>query len=515
VPVPPRIDVLLAGLLAIATLGVHDLGYVVSQPFWNDEFWVAISTKLPLSNLLRVTASSPPGWTLLLRIMPFGDTEQLRIVPLIFAAFTVIAAYVFARLLPWPSVRLGRTAATMAALAALLVPSSLIRNDLKQYTADAFFALVIFCLLSRLEADWSAPTWLRRLLQLAACALTAFLFSTAAVFVGTAVVMCVVLTVMIRREWARLTPAVAVAGACVVSFLAIYLVVYRPGSPPGLTRFWAAYYVPVSDGVGPSAAFVARAARRVVDVLGLGPAFVVLALLAAGITTLVRLRRLACALLVPIVLLLMIGAAAARAYPLFDVRTSHFLSVLVVVTAAVGAAGLCAAIARRRAVLGVALAGLLVVAFVGNAPVRSNVRAHSIPAEDLRTSTAYVAAHTRPGDTVVVSSLSSWGFAFYWPTGAPAIEPVTSNLQRFVTVFPDQPNILVARDGTTAGVRDVMAQARARATGPDGNRRIWLIHGHVRPRELADYRTSASSDGLVSSTVVPDVLQLVTVEPGP
>ncbi len=54
----------------------------MTTPLWNDEFWVAISTTLPLHDLLRVTASSPPGWTLLVRMVPFGYPEGIRIVPL-------------------------------------------------------------------------------------------------------------------------------------------------------------------------------------------------------------------------------------------------------------------------------------------------------------------------------------------------------------------------------------------------------------------------------------------------
>lgn len=96
---------------------------------------------------------------------------------------------------------------------------------------------------------------------------------------------------------------------------------------------------------------------------------------------------------------------------------------------------------------------------------------------------------------MVVAMISSWGFAYYWPHGEPAIEPVASNLQQFITVFPDQPNILVATAGTSEAVDDVMSRAVARATGPEGNKRIWFVHDHVRPSELADFRAWAASEG--------------------
>ena len=511
--VPPgrRIDVLIAGLLMLATFFVHDFRYVLSAPFWNDEFWVAISTKLPLSDLLRVTSSSPPGWTLLLRWVPFGYPERIRIVPLIFAAFTVVAAYVYARTLPWPSALLQRLAGTLAGVAALLVPSALIRNDLKQYTTDAFVTLVTLWLVSRAEHSWSRPEWSRRLIQLAVFISVAFFFSTAAILVGAAALGSVLLAVLLRCDWPKLLATLVVSSACAACLVGTYLVVYRPGAPPGLTQYWSDYYMPVAGGAGASWDFFVRAQQRLVNVLGLGPVLIVVALLTAGVTTLVLLHRIACALLVPILVMILVAASAARQYPLFDVRTSHFLAVAVVVTAAVGGAGICTFVSRRHAAIGVAAAVCMVCLFVTGTAVRTNIRSHSIPAEDLGTPTAYIATHAQPGDTVVVAMISSWGFAYYWPRGEPGIAPVTSNLQQFITVFPDQPNILVAQDGERAGIDDALSRAVARATGPDGNGRIWFVHVHVRPAELAQYRAWVASRGVQSAAAIPPSLELLTV----
>ncbi len=76
-----------------------------------------------------------------------GGDERLRAVPLLFSALTVVAAYAYARSLPWPRLLINRLASVMAGVAALMMPSSLARDDLKQYTADAFFALVVLWLL--------------------------------------------------------------------------------------------------------------------------------------------------------------------------------------------------------------------------------------------------------------------------------------------------------------------------------------------------------------------------------
>ncbi len=136
-----------------------------------------------------------------------------------------------------------------------------------------------------------------------------------------------------------------------------------------------------------------------------------------------------------------------------------------------------------------AVAVLAVVLFVANPSVRSGVRSHQIPEEDLRTPTRYIAAHQRPGDVVVVAMLSNWGFAYYWDEGQPATEPVTSNLQGFVTVFPDQPNILVATDRTEAAVTDVMDKAARAAAAAGPNARVWFIVQHGIDSELQAYAT--------------------------
>lgn len=59
----------------MATLVVHEVGYMVSAPFWTDEAWVAISSKLPLSQLHEVSASTPVGWSFVLSLVVGGGDE--------------------------------------------------------------------------------------------------------------------------------------------------------------------------------------------------------------------------------------------------------------------------------------------------------------------------------------------------------------------------------------------------------------------------------------------------------
>ena len=84
----------------------------------------------------------------------------------------------------------------------------LVRNDLKQYTAEAFTALVTLTLVSRLEREWSR----KRLAALSVSVWAGMLVSNAVAFVGVAAFAAVCIVQITRRAWRRLAEAV-VAGA--------------------------------------------------------------------------------------------------------------------------------------------------------------------------------------------------------------------------------------------------------------------------------------------------------------
>lgn len=497
-------DLVLAGTLAVGTFLVHDVRYIFTAPFWTDEAWVAISTKLPLHEIFRVTSSTPVGWTLLLRLAFLGGDQRLRIIPLLFAALTVTAAFGYARSLPWPSVFLGRLAGVLAGSAALVVPSALVRNDLKQYTADAFLTLLILLLASRLERCWTR----RRLITLGGVVVFGFLFSAVSVFVGAAAFGSILLVLLHRRHSRAARATATVGGAAGVVLGVIFVVLYRPGITPGLNSYWAPYYLPISDGWDATQRFVSTKGGREFKYLGMGPAVIAALLVAAGTITIIGMRRPAVALVVPTLLAEMIVAAAVRQYPMFDPRTSHFLTTAIAVTAAIGVAGLCALLARIHVAAAAAAAVLVLALFVGN--VHDNIRRRSLPAEDLRTPTAYLAAHQQPGDIIVVNGSSSWGFAYYWEKGTPALKPTTTNLQRFQTVFPDQPNILVAESAAVPAVDAVMNKAIAAAARTGPKARIWIIYQHLHPGELPEYTGAARTHHLTSQQIIANSLILLT-----
>ena len=97
-PIAEPLAVLLLGLLVLV---VHDVGYLLRQPFWTDEAWVAVTTRFPLSQLPATTSSTPIGWSALLRVVTVGRTQTGRLLPLGFAGASVMIAYWFARRIGW------------------------------------------------------------------------------------------------------------------------------------------------------------------------------------------------------------------------------------------------------------------------------------------------------------------------------------------------------------------------------------------------------------------------------
>ena len=501
-----RFDVLLAGLLGALTLVVHDIGYMFSQPYWTDEGWVAISTRLPLHDLFRVSASTPIGFSLLLRLVVVGGPERLRLVPLLFSIATVIAAYVIGRSLPWRGLLLARISGALAAVAVLLSRSSLQRGDLKQYTADAFVALAVLSMVSMLERQWSR----RLLVKLGVVVVAGFLFSSSAAFVGAAAFASLLGVAVLRRRWSRVVETTVVGGGSGVGLGVVFLLFYRQGTPPGLTDFWSAYYIPVAQGWSASWKFVGTGVKQWAAFVGMGPWPVLAVLFVAGLVTLGRLQRPASALFPAVLVIEMLVLGAARQYPLFDGRTSHFLSTVLAVTAAVGVAGICALVARFGRTAPVLAAVLAVAAMLVNPDVRSVIRHPNIPAEDVRTPALYIAAHLRPGDVVVVNMLSNWGFAYYWPGGTVDYRRVTTNLPQFLAEIPEQPNILMAADRTPTAIDQVMARAAALVAARGSGARVWLVHQHYVAPERDEYVAAIAAHGWRTTSVIRGNLDLLT-----
>jgi hypothetical protein len=496
-----HLAVLALGLLVLV---VHDVGYLLNQPFWADEAWVAVTTRFPLSQLPATTSSTPIGWSLLLRLWTVRGEQTGRLLPLAFAGAAVVIAYWLGRGLGWRRPGAAPAAGALSAVAVLLLPAMLVRDDLKQYTADACAALLTLAMISRLERQWSR----RALGVLGATVVVGMLFSDAAAFAGAAAFASICAVELARRSWRRLAEAAVTGAVTAVLMAGIYELFYARAVVPGLTSYWKGFYLPVAKGLHADYTFLGSRFGAVGGYFGLGPAWLAIPLVAVGLVTIFRLGRPAVAVAVALLWPEMLALSAAQKYPFLDLRTSTFLIAITAVVAAIGVAGVCTLLwPRLRGALSAGLAVVAVAAFVVGA--QPYVRSHPIPREDVRDQARYVFAHALPGDVIVVNMYSSWSFAYYWPRGDPSRQPDSAVLQGYVAYFYGQPDIVVARNRDVGGIEAALALAQARV-GSCG--RIWLVRSHMVASEVAAWRAVVSGDGLVAIPVGHDGLSVI--QPG-
>jgi hypothetical protein len=505
---------LLVLVLALGVLAVHDVGYMFRQPFWNDEAWVAVTTRYPLSDLLATTSSTPIGWSLLVRIFTIGASESARVVPLAFAGLAVAAAYWLGRGLAWRSRAEQVLAGVLAGLAVLLVPAMLVRDDLKQYTADAFVTLLILALTSRLERGWSR----RGLVALSVAVWGGMLLSDPAAFVGVAAFAGLFVVQLARRAWTRLaevTVAGAVTAACMLGVFEGFDA--RAATALGASTYWAGYYVPLGKGTEASWTFITTMLGHLRADYGLGPAWLAVPLVLAGLVTIFRLGRPATAVAIAAVWPELIVLSALKVYPFGDLRTSTWLIAITAAVAAIGVGGICAVLrswVRAPASVSSAAAwvpaALVAIAAVAgfSASAAPYVRGHPIPSEDVRDQADYVAAHAVASDVILVNMNSNWGFAYYWPHGQPGRRLTNVVKQGYLAYFPGQPRIVVASNRDLAGVTAALKQA-VNLLKPGSCERIWLVRSHVIPAEQKAWTTALAKARLSPVAVGDDGLSVI------
>jgi hypothetical protein len=247
--------------------------------------------------------------------------------------------------------------------------------------------------------------------------------------------------------------------------------------PAGLNDYWKAQYPPVDQRWAAISDYMVRGGQQMASYLGMGPLVVALLPAAGGVATLVWLRRTPVALVVPALLAEIVVLGALEQYPLFNLRTSHFLLTAFAVTAAIGVTVSAPLVARVHG----AVAVVAVALFVTNPAVQNAVRCKRLPAEDLRTSTRYIAEHLQPTDIVVVAILSSWGFKYYWTGPRRPSSPRRPTCKGSSRLFP------ISRTSSSRPTerrrRWDQAVARPGEIGPGA--RIWAVTTtsiHPKPR---------------------------------
>ena len=216
-----------------------------------------------------------------LRFEPFGFEQGLRMLPLLFAAGAVAAGYLLGKELRLHGVLGG----VLVGGTVLFLPAMLVRNDLKQYTAEAFFALLLVNLLARLNRAGAGT-----LAAITLASAVGMLFANAMPFTALAVFGC---SPSWRRRSARGTDSeIAVAGSLATAAMgAIYVATLSTVRGDDVVAYWEPFYLPTDQGISGAWDFVRAHGVALAPSLGTSNVALIIGMVLVGIATLVWLER--------------------------------------------------------------------------------------------------------------------------------------------------------------------------------------------------------------------------------
>ncbi len=451
-PAPSRLPVWAAVALGlIFALAVYfrlsDLG---GRNLWTDEAWVALAAlKSTPAEALAAGQSTPPLYLLSVwaAVKVWGASEAvLRAVSFLFGVGTLVLFWRLAR--PLVSLPVSLLALAAVGFSPVLVYYA---KELKQYSGDAFFAVLIFYLAERLRARPGESGW-------AALALAGTLglgFSHSLVFVLP--VAGAVLWSTLPRQRGRV---VLLGSIWALAFGAYYFWFFRRALDPELLAYWteiAAF--PDLSGVTGLVLWLGRALYEYfwyfLGEWGLywGPP-----LLAVGILDLVDRRRgrVLAYLLGP--LLLTFAAAALHRYPFMarcgGNRLLLFSAPFLYLVAAAGVGAVFSWLwQKRQRVLAAALAGVLLISLHLPENFRENL--HPLNnREEVQPLTGVLEGQLQPGDLIYIYYFTIQPFKYYYRGPAAQL---------------------------CLGQSCVETNLEAAKEGPP--RRIWLIASHIEGEE--------------------------------
>ncbi len=493
-------EVLVVAALALGVFAVHDVGYALRHPFWLDEAWVAASVRAPVGQVLQfVHAAAPVGFSVALRFEPFGFEQGLRMLPLLFAAGAVVAGYLLGKELRLHGVLGG----VLVGGTVLFLPAMLVRNDLKQYTAEAFFALLLVYLLARLESSWSR----HRLAAITLASAIGMLFANAMPFTALAVFGSLAVVATSQRRWDRLREIAVAGSVAAAAMVAIYIATLSTVRGDDVVAYWEPFYLPTDHGISGAWGFVRARGVALAPSLGTSNVALIIGMVLVGLATLVWLKRTALALCVPLLIVGVATASALRLYPFLDLRTSTFWLVLLAALMAVGFAGIVTALARhqRLVALAVLVAGVATYVYAAS----PQFRAHTIPDEDVRAQVRYVERHRKPDDVVLVSYPATFGTAYYAKEWEPVFRRGPGTL--YEVTFPGREHVIAVQGREQHNIDRSFLRARREAEST-GASAIWIIRSHVSSaEELAWQEALGARVGIVNVGPEP----LVIYRPGP
>jgi hypothetical protein len=249
-PDPAFLASLTLGLICVVGV-IFRLSDLAARDLWTDEAWVALAAlKDSPGAALAAGASTPPLYLLTVwaAVQVLGGQEWvLRSLSCAFGIGTLVVLWLLARRLTSRSVSL--LALAVVACSPIMVYYS---KELKQYSGDAFFAVLVVYLAERLRASGGRRGW-------TALALTGAIglgFSHPLVFCLPAAGLILWLSLPAARV--RL---VLLGGVWFLAFGAFYFLFIRPAMDPELVAYWALDY-PDFSGLGPFVLWLGSALYR-------------------------------------------------------------------------------------------------------------------------------------------------------------------------------------------------------------------------------------------------------------
>jgi hypothetical protein len=402
----------LATLAAVLIIGVAvyfrltDLG---GRSLWTDEAWVALAAMKPTAGAaLAAGQSTPPLYLLTVWAAAqfWGHGELvLRGLSFLFGVGTLILVWRLSHVLM-------EVPAALLALGAVAFSPIMVyySKELKQYSGDAFFAVLVLWLAEGLRAGQGRRGWL----TLALAGVLGLGFSQALVFT-LPIVWAVLWAGLPRNRRSRLA---LLGGVWVLAFAAGYLLFFRQEVKQQLVAYWVQDF-PDFSGLWPFLHWWGQALYRYF-LYFLGEWGVIWGplLLAAGMLEMVRRGRTRVLLYFVGPLLLAFGAACLHRYPFMAHYGGNRLllfnaPVLYLLVAAGGWAGFAWLWQRRQRAVALALTGVLLLALHPLANFHEDL--HPLDnREEIRPLVAYLEAHRRPRDLVYVYYFAVSPFKYYY-----------------------------------------------------------------------------------------------------
>jgi len=389
---------------------LYDLG---GRDLWTDEAWVALAAMKPTAwEALAAGQSTPPFYLLTVwaAVQLWGPSELvLRSLSFLFGVGTLALIWRLGRaLLEVPAALLALTA---VGLSPIMVYYS---KELKQYSGDAFFALLAVWLAERLRTAQGQRGWL----ALALAGVVGLGFSHALIFT---------LPVVGAFLWVVLPPGrcsrlVTVGGSWVLAFATYYFMFVKQGMDAEHEAYLVAYWgqdFPNFSGLVPLVRWLGSAFYRYFWYFcgewGVvwGPI-----LLAAGMVALVRQGRARVLLYLGGPLLLAFGAACLHRYPFMAHYGGNRLMLfsaplLYLMVAAGGWAGFAWLWQRRQRWLALALTAVFLAALHPWAGLRESLSPLN-NREEIQPLVAHLEANLEPRDLVYVYYFAKAPFKYYY-----------------------------------------------------------------------------------------------------